>query len=303
MKTELLQAFYTLSHTLNYRETAERLYLSQSALTRQITALEKEWGIPLFVRSTRSVKLTKKGQALLRDVEKLLQCEEVLQAHVQALSHSSSVTVGYYGAPNLAFVSVLFGEWSKAFPHGYLNVVTDSLTPLLKKLAEGELDCLFILKPSVADLENVRCISVEKQCPAVTLRADHPLASEPMITMEQLRLSGPVLLPRGFNPHADNALLKLCRLHGVDVARFVHEETMNLHVSGDGLPGLRPVYLPDPKRNFGNTISIPLDEPQGMFDRVLAYPTYSENDAFPDFLRIVQHCVDADLFPSHYCNK
>jgi len=275
MKTELLQAFYVLSQTLNYRETAERLYLSQSALTRQINALEQEWGVPLFVRNTRSVKLTKKGQALLKDVEKLLQCEEVLQAHVEALSHSSSVTVGYYGAPNLAFVGVLFGEWNKTYPNHYLNVVTDSLTPLLKKLTDGELDCLFILKPSVAELDGIQCISVEKQCPAVTLRTDHPLAAEAMITMDQLREAGPVLLPRGFNPKADNALMKLCRTHGVEVARFVHEETLNLSVANEGLPGLRPVYLPDRRRDFAGTIQIPLQEAQGSFDRVLAYPADS----------------------------
>ena len=50
-----------LARTLNYRRTAENMFISQPALTHQIKALEKEVGVALFRRSSRGVSLTPAG--------------------------------------------------------------------------------------------------------------------------------------------------------------------------------------------------------------------------------------------------
>ncbi len=68
-----LRALEAVARLLNFRAAAEELSLTQSAVSRQIQALEDEIGVPLFLRHTRAVELTSAGSQLLRAVEPALQ--------------------------------------------------------------------------------------------------------------------------------------------------------------------------------------------------------------------------------------
>ena len=63
-----LRAFEAVARRLNFRAAAEELHLTQSAVSRQIQALEEEIGAPMFLRGTRRVELTVDGQTLLAAV-------------------------------------------------------------------------------------------------------------------------------------------------------------------------------------------------------------------------------------------
>lgn len=67
-----LRAFEAVARLLNFRAAAEELSLTQSAVSRQIQALEDDIGTPLFLRHTRSVQLTGAGAQLLRAVDPAL---------------------------------------------------------------------------------------------------------------------------------------------------------------------------------------------------------------------------------------
>ena len=72
MTTEQLNEFYILSTTLSYSKAAEKLYISQSALSRHIKSMEKELNVHLFSRSTRNVVLTSEGKFLQTQIPLLL---------------------------------------------------------------------------------------------------------------------------------------------------------------------------------------------------------------------------------------
>jgi len=61
-----LRALEAVARHLNFRLAAEELALTQSAVSRQVQALEDEVGVPLFLRHTRAVELTSAGAELLR---------------------------------------------------------------------------------------------------------------------------------------------------------------------------------------------------------------------------------------------
>src|SRR5689334_10824576 len=67
-----LRAFEAVARLLNFRAAAQELFLTQSAVSRQIRALEEELGAPLFSRGTRHVELTAAGVTLQRGVLPLL---------------------------------------------------------------------------------------------------------------------------------------------------------------------------------------------------------------------------------------
>ena len=64
MEIRQLRSFLAVADTLNFSRAAQSLFLSQSALSRQIMDLEKEIGLPLFERNTRRVELTEAGRLL-----------------------------------------------------------------------------------------------------------------------------------------------------------------------------------------------------------------------------------------------
>ncbi len=81
-----LRAFEAVARHLNFRLAAEELALTQSAVSRQIQALEEEIGVPLFLRHTRAVELTSAGGHLLGAVVPSL---ERLDATVRHIRHTA----------------------------------------------------------------------------------------------------------------------------------------------------------------------------------------------------------------------
>ncbi len=68
-----LRAFEAVARRLSFSDAADELFVTQSAISRQIKGLEDELGAALFVRGTRHVEMTQSGQVLLRSVEAGLQ--------------------------------------------------------------------------------------------------------------------------------------------------------------------------------------------------------------------------------------
>lgn len=76
MTIHQIECFLEAARTLNFTEAANRLYISQQGLSRQIASLEKELELRLFDRTTRDVRLTRSGELLLwrwRDIPKEIQ--------------------------------------------------------------------------------------------------------------------------------------------------------------------------------------------------------------------------------------
>ncbi|AKJ27251.1 LysR family transcriptional regulator [Caldimonas brevitalea] len=82
-----LRTFEAVARHLNFRQAAEELYLTQSAVSRQIQGLEQELGAPLFRRGTRHVELTQAGATLLRTTAPLL---DRLDASVRQIRQARS---------------------------------------------------------------------------------------------------------------------------------------------------------------------------------------------------------------------
>src|SRR5919106_449987 len=85
---DLLQGFEAAARTLSFTKAAEELCITQSAVSRQIRALEEHLGVPLFQRRPRSLTLTEQGVALQRAAAELL---ERLQEATDRLRASAAV--------------------------------------------------------------------------------------------------------------------------------------------------------------------------------------------------------------------
>ena len=104
-----LHAFYAVASTGSISAGAERINVSQPAVTREIKALEQRLGSPLFDRLPRGVALTEAGQLLMRYAEQIFGAADAAELELKALRDvtvghldvSASATVGVYLVPRL----------------------------------------------------------------------------------------------------------------------------------------------------------------------------------------------------------
>ncbi len=90
----LLRAFVAVQETGSFRRAAERLHLSQSAISHQIRRLEAQAGTLLLIRTTRNLTLTEDGEDFLRYAEQILRAQDALAQRFQRSSVSGTLRFG-----------------------------------------------------------------------------------------------------------------------------------------------------------------------------------------------------------------
>ena len=90
---DLLKAFEAAARHLSFTKAGAELFLSQSAVSRQIQALEEQLGVPLFERRVRSLLLTEAGQIYYREIEPILQKLREATARIARRSSAGTLTV------------------------------------------------------------------------------------------------------------------------------------------------------------------------------------------------------------------
>jgi DNA-binding transcriptional LysR family regulator len=92
--TELLRTFMAVAESGGFTRAAERLHLTQSAVSAQIRRLEDQAGCALLTRSTRSVALTEKGETLLGYARTILHLNEDVRSRLSGSKFTGSIRIG-----------------------------------------------------------------------------------------------------------------------------------------------------------------------------------------------------------------
>lgn len=78
MNTKQLEYFISVAENLSFTKTAEKFYISQTAVTQQIKALEEQINVTLFTRSKRHVELTPAGKVFLSEARTIIKISMML---------------------------------------------------------------------------------------------------------------------------------------------------------------------------------------------------------------------------------
>ncbi|MFC4311857.1 LysR family transcriptional regulator [Steroidobacter flavus] len=136
----LLRAFVAVHDAGGFTRAAQRLHLTQSAVSHQIRRLEEQIGRPLFYRTTRKLTLTEDGSEFLRHAQQILTSLDALTRRFQ-----SSMTAGVvrFGTPETFMgerLAPLLARFSHAFPSVRLDVNVGTYFDLRSMIDAGELD-------------------------------------------------------------------------------------------------------------------------------------------------------------------
>jgi DNA-binding transcriptional LysR family regulator len=143
MDTRQLAAFCAVVERKSFSQAAERLGVTQPAVSLQVRSLEKRLGRKLLDRSGRRVEPTEAGAALYRSAQRMLQLEEQLVDELQAADGGDlggTLHVGASTGPGSTVVPVLLCEFQRANPTVAVSLSISDTQSVVERVAERELE-------------------------------------------------------------------------------------------------------------------------------------------------------------------
>ncbi|UOK39700.1 LysR family transcriptional regulator [Pseudomonas palleroniana] len=275
ISTRQLRYFVEIADSGSFSAAAERLFVAQSALSRQIKELETQLQTPLFERTARQPRLTAAGEAFYPRARNLL--NELLKASEMAtqvghgqlgtlrLSHSSTVPMS---GPLLQGIST----WLERCPGVSVDIAKLSSEAQLEEIANGRLDVGLLRLPVLRQREGVQVEPLYSEQLLLAVPPNHPLArTDGPIEWAQLKDEAFISIPHPQRGGLSYLSAELCMRAGFfpRAARVMSRKTTQLQLiqAGFGI-ALLPKSMQDiapPNLHF-----LPLAEPDCLSTVALA---------------------------------
>jgi len=223
-----LRILHAISNEGSFKKAAEKLYISQPAVSLQVQNLERQLNTPLFYRDKRKARLTETGQLLIKYCERILSlCEETCRALDElhtlqsgGLIIGASQTTGTYLMPRL------IGIFRQKYPKIAVELQVHSTRKISWDVANGNIDLAVVGGEVPKELQNtLEVISYAEDELALILPLSHSFSSKDSIQKEDLyRLKFIALNTQSTIRNViENTLVQ----HGIDSNNFKIEMELN----------------------------------------------------------------------------
>ena len=195
MELRQLTGFVAVAEESNFCRAANRLYLSQPALSRLVKKLELELGVALFDRSTHHVELTPAGRSFLAHARAVLaNAEEAARsARRAAHEHGGRLRVGYEDSTE-DVVAAALRSFRRQAPDVALSVAPVEEATRAEVLRQDDVDV--VVGRAGLDGEHFDSEVVFDEPAVVALAPDHPLTAADRIDISSLAAGHTVFVPR-----------------------------------------------------------------------------------------------------------
>lgn len=186
MSLEQIKYFLALASELHFWNTAGKMNITQSALTRQIQALESELGILLFKRNKRNVKLTPAGQFLKEKWEVELSKLEFIHQHARQiqLGESGTIIIAHPDSISASIMPELLSRISAAIPKLKVELVQVRYEDQQSFLRNYKIDLAITRDVNSAD--DIRSQKIYTDHLAIVVPEHHPFRKAKDITTATL---------------------------------------------------------------------------------------------------------------------
>ncbi|MBQ9196058.1 MAG: LysR family transcriptional regulator [Clostridia bacterium] len=132
MELKYIREFVSLAETGNYFETAERLFITTSSLSRHIKALEEELGMPLFDRTTRKVELNSHGRLFLPYAKQFVKIDDecAMAFDEEAAYSKGAIGIGSIPMMKAYNISRILQQYRQNNKNVIINIHEADSTPL-----------------------------------------------------------------------------------------------------------------------------------------------------------------------------
>lgn len=237
-----LELFLNVARYGSFTKAGEKMFMTQSGVSKRISQIENELGLTLFIRNKRELVLTPAGRVLEQrlknttyDILKALEAANVAQTGV-----SGSLHIGFLEWGTIAFVEQL-KEFIRRNPQYSIEIYRQRFSELRASVAQGEMDIIFTTAYDCDQFsgEEFNLLNVERVSAMAYMHTEHPLAARSSITMEDLR-SEPMLMVDQKSSSGYGAYVRaLFQKHGINplIAQYARDggEHMGSIMIGKGI--------------------------------------------------------------------
>lgn len=208
MKLERFAYFLAVAQTGSITLGAQKSFITQTAMSQQMAALEAELGLALLKRSKSGTSLTEAGQALVPMAERLVQCYQAIETFADAQRRQPrSLTIAYTGPMEQQLLLRAIPAFRAHHPEVELRVRQLSMARIGAALEAGDCDIALAI-PGEIPLQQMKHVTVMERPICAAVASSHPLAGKNSVTLPELTHFPVILLQAGANRRASSHIAR-----------------------------------------------------------------------------------------------
>lgn len=213
MTSAQLHLFMIAAKHLNFSETAKELYMTQPAVSHQISVLEKELGTRLFTRSTRKIQLTHSGELFLEDAKRILDMEEAARERIRISDSSDNpeLSICYLMDPCHSFLPKACLKMQEVYPQAKLSLHRMDARKLDISMENKTYDMYFSLVRDLGNHSEYAKKDIFDDTLCLVCPANHPCASLTKIDYNKLSSEQFFMMAPEYAMYMHRQILGLCR--------------------------------------------------------------------------------------------
>lgn len=198
MELRQLEYFVAVAEEQNFTRAAQRVHISQSGVSAQIRALEKELGAELFDRSARTATLTVAGKAALEHARTALHAAEAVTQAVSEVTDliRGALTVGMVVGCTVTPLFEALADFHRTHPGVEISLLEDNSDRLAEAVRTGALD-VALIGTATAEPDGLEALTLIREQLVAAVPTGHPLAARPRVTLAELCAHPLVCMPTG----------------------------------------------------------------------------------------------------------
>lgn len=187
IETRLFKYFLVIAREQNITRAAERLFVTQSTLSKQMMDLEKQLGKKLFVRGGRQITLTEDGVYFRSRAQEIVDLVEQTEAAFEDDGErlTGDVFLGAAETPAIARVSELIAAFQRQNPGVRFHIFSGDAERVAERMKKGLIDFGLFIEPRQQPEFDYQTLGVSDAF-GVLMAKDAPLAQKPFVTPQDL---------------------------------------------------------------------------------------------------------------------
>jgi DNA-binding transcriptional LysR family regulator len=211
MELRHLHYFKAVASELNFRKAADRLFISQPGLSRQIRQLEEELEVVLFYRDQKSVSLTAAGSFLKGEVDFLLNHLETIKGQLSQIQAGKigELRIGFLGSASNQIIPRLVSRLNTFQPLISVNLEELSNSIQVEMVQKDKLDLGFVRLASVP--EGLEMKKIARDTFSLVVPKNHPIQAANFVSMDQFKEESFVLFSSDYSNFYYEQIIGICR--------------------------------------------------------------------------------------------
>ena len=295
MKLFQIQAFLTLSNTLNYTKASVALHTTQPNLSKIIVNLEEEVGCKLFIRNKRDVKLTPAGEVFSDAMRTLMKqySDAIDDAQKADSGIRGSIKIGFLDTALVQLLPRIVTCFKKQHPDILLKLAGYPFSQLMDTLLENKVDIAFLPDHALDHMPHFerKFLSASDMC--LVLNKTHPYAGRQGLDLTLVKNQPFVMMDPNISHYGYNLMMNVCTENNF-VPKTIHYAnsltTVLLMVECDFGVSVMASHMN--RYATQNTSFVKINGCDDYFRMSCAWRRKNPNPCIPKLLDVIDKCIE-----------